>query len=74
MTTTQRNNISNAAVGLLVFDIDTDSFWFKDSNGWVQLVSGNVSTLAHKGVRAILFCSHVNRFQSEELLFGELLE
>lgn len=46
MTTSQRTMINNAATGLLVFDTDTESFWFKDTNGWVNLVSGNVSTLA----------------------------
>ncbi|MEZ4965140.1 MAG: hypothetical protein R2791_07855 [Saprospiraceae bacterium] len=26
--------------GLLVFDTDTESFWYRDSGGWVQLISG----------------------------------
>ncbi|MFK7937582.1 MAG: tail fiber protein [Saprospiraceae bacterium] len=46
MTTSQRDMISNAAVGLLVFDTDTESFWFNGSSGWVELVSGNTSILA----------------------------
>ncbi|MFK7937580.1 MAG: tail fiber domain-containing protein [Saprospiraceae bacterium] len=46
MSTDQRGMINNAAVGLLVFDTDTESFWFNDSNGWVELVSGNVATMA----------------------------
>ena len=37
--------ISNAADGLLVFDIDTQSFWFKDDTEWVELVSGNITKL-----------------------------
>ncbi|MEM6698254.1 MAG: hypothetical protein AAF599_07645, partial [Bacteroidota bacterium] len=45
MSSSQRTQISNAATGLLVFDTTTESFWFKDSNVWVELVSGNVSTL-----------------------------
>lgn len=46
MTSDQRTLISNAAIGLLVFDTDTESFWFNDSNGWTELVSGVSSTLA----------------------------
>ena len=37
MTTAQRNLISNPALGLLVFDTDTESFWFKETSGWVEL-------------------------------------
>jgi len=46
MSSSQRTMISSPATGLLVFDTDTESFWFKDSNVWVELVSGNVSKLA----------------------------
>jgi hypothetical protein len=38
MTTAQRNSISTAATGLLVFDNTTGSFWFKSSTNWVELV------------------------------------
>lgn len=46
MSSTQRGMISNPAIGLLVFDTDTESFWFKNANEWVELVSGNIRTLA----------------------------
>ena len=39
MTSAQRTAISNAAVGLLVFDTNTESFWFRDGSGWTELVS-----------------------------------
>ncbi len=39
MTTAQRGMISNPVVGLLVFDTDTESFWFKETAGWVNLVA-----------------------------------
>ena len=45
MSSSQRTMISGAATGLLVFDTDTESFWFKDTNDWVELVSGNITTL-----------------------------
>ena len=37
MTSVQRNMISNAAIGLLVFDTTTETFWFNDSGGWTEL-------------------------------------
>ncbi len=45
MTSAQRTAISNTATGLLVFDTDTDGFWFYDGTSWVELVSGNVSSI-----------------------------
>ncbi|HLF64260.1 MAG TPA: hypothetical protein VI603_10930 [Saprospiraceae bacterium] len=39
MTTAQREMISTPAVGLLVFDMETESFWFKETSGWVNLVA-----------------------------------
>ena len=45
MSSAQRTIISNAATGLLVFDLDTETFWFYDDNGWTELISGNVNTL-----------------------------
>jgi len=41
MTTQQREGISNAALGLLVFDLTTESFWFKATTGWVDLSANN---------------------------------
>lgn len=41
MTTQQRQFISNAATGLLVFDTSTESFWFKTSTIWVELIGDN---------------------------------
>ncbi len=46
MTSTQRGMVSSPAVGLLVFDTDTESFWFKEASGWVELRDGNVNSLA----------------------------
>ncbi|MBK8192236.1 MAG: hypothetical protein IPK76_03075 [Lewinellaceae bacterium] len=40
MNTGQRTMIVSPATGLLVFDTDTESFWFHDSNGWVELLRG----------------------------------
>ncbi len=39
MGSSQRTMISNAAPGLLVYDTDSESFWFKDTQGWVELVN-----------------------------------
>lgn len=45
MTSAQRNMITNAAVGLLVFDLTTESFWFNGSSGWIELSDGNLNTV-----------------------------
>lgn len=37
MTSIQRKNIVNAAIGLLVFDTDTEFFWYRENTGWVEL-------------------------------------
>jgi hypothetical protein len=44
MTTQQRELISNAANGLLVYDLTTNSFWFFQNNGWKELVGGDVKS------------------------------
>jgi len=46
MTSTQRTSINSPALGLLVFDTDTESFWFRNSSNWIELVSGNIATLS----------------------------
>jgi hypothetical protein len=40
LTTAQRTAISNPANGLLVFDSDTQSFWFRQNGTWVSLSGG----------------------------------
>jgi hypothetical protein len=42
MTSMQRVSISNAAIGLLVFDTVTESFWFNGTAGWSELREGKV--------------------------------
>ncbi len=39
VTSIQRAGIVSPAVGLLVFDSDTESFWYRDSTGWKNLLS-----------------------------------
>ncbi|HCU06983.1 MAG TPA: hypothetical protein DIC42_05340 [Holosporales bacterium] len=40
MLTSERIAITSPANGLLVFDTDTKSFWFRDGSAWKELVSG----------------------------------
>ena len=42
MTTAQREAISNVANGLLVYDTETNSFWFFQDSAWQELVGGSV--------------------------------
>jgi len=50
LTTAERTVISNAVLGLLVFDTDTKSFWFRNSTNWTELatagwlLNGNANT------------------------------
>ena len=46
MTSVQKSNIASPATGLLVFDTDTESFWFRETSGWIELVSGKVKELS----------------------------
>lgn len=39
MTSAQRIDIDLPAVGLLVFDLDSETFWFREASGWTELVS-----------------------------------
>ncbi len=40
MNSGQRTGIMSPAIGLLVFDTDTESFWYHQSSGWFELVRG----------------------------------
>ena len=46
MSSAQRELIASPAVGLLVFDLDTESFWFRETGGWIELISGIASALS----------------------------
>ena len=46
LTTAARTGISSPATGLLVYDIDTQSFWYHDGSAWTQLLAGAFSRLA----------------------------
>ena len=40
MTTTQRDNISSPAKGLLIYDNTTNSFWYHNGTAWLELKEG----------------------------------
>jgi hypothetical protein len=46
MTSTQREAINNPATGLLVFDNTTESFWFYQTSGWLELKDTNTDAQA----------------------------
>lgn len=41
MTSVQRTGITTPATGLLVYDTDTNGFWYYDSSGWADLSSAS---------------------------------
>ena len=45
MSTTQRNAIASPAIGLLVFDNTTFSFWFYNGSAWNELSNGSSANL-----------------------------
>lgn len=49
MNSSQRTGISSPATGLLVFDTDTESFWFKSGVGWTELVDTSNNLLKKSG-------------------------
>jgi len=44
MSSAERTGISNPAVGLLVYDNQTQSFWFFKTAGWTEIVTGGSAT------------------------------
>ncbi len=49
MTTVQRTGIINTAVGLMVFDTNTNSFWYYQAAGWTELESTSSSPWQKNG-------------------------
>lgn len=49
MTTAQRIGIGSPAPGLLVYDTDTNNFWFFNGVGWTQMTTGSSGPWATNG-------------------------
>lgn len=60
LSSTQRNMIASPAQGLLVFDITTNSFWFRNSSSWVELVD-SVSTEVHRNGSDMIYMGMTDR-------------
>ena len=54
LTTAQRNLIASPATGLLIFDTNTGSFWFKSATNWIELVDTLNNTWKKSGNNAHL--------------------
>jgi hypothetical protein len=57
MTSAQRNLISSPATGLLIFDSNTGSFWFKSTGNWVELVDTLNNAWKKNGLNTYLAAS-----------------
>jgi hypothetical protein len=53
MSTTNRINITSPAIGLLVYDNTTNTFWFYSGSEWVEL-KGNDNLGNHQAVQALI--------------------
>ena len=45
MMTSDRTSIGSPAIGLIVFDIDTNSFWFWAGPSWIEILDGFTTVL-----------------------------
>ncbi|MEM1323044.1 MAG: H-type lectin domain-containing protein [Bacteroidota bacterium] len=57
LTTTQRNNISNPATGLMVYDLNQNSFWYYNGTGWTR-ISAAAEFSSNNGVNAANASDH----------------
>jgi hypothetical protein len=57
MSTAQRTAISNPAMGLLVFDMNTNSFWFKGGSIWVELIDSSKTIIYKNGSNVFMALS-----------------
>jgi len=46
LTTAQMNAIVNPTTGLLIFNSNTESFWYREAIAWVELRAGNINELS----------------------------
>lgn len=54
MNSTQRTGIATPTTGLLVFDTNTESFWFRSAAGWVELTDTLNSVWKRNGTSAVI--------------------
>ena len=69
MTTEQRIAISSPAIGLLVFDTETNSFWFYNGSAWAKLTT--VNSFEYNGLtRVVSPNTVVNDLPNDDFVFG----
>jgi|GEM_PF-1918242 hypothetical protein len=54
MSSAQRSSITSPATGLLVFDTNTESFWFKSAGNWIELIDTSNNAWKTNGANTYL--------------------
>ena len=74
MTTAQRTAIASPAAGLLVYDTDTNSYWYYNGTGWINLaVTSSTGWLINGNSGTDPLTNFIGTTDNQSLIFPVLL-